>query len=210
MELIEIVSQVLAFEETPSHKDRTRDSRDTGANSTQINLTTKTLTTDRSAKHTSNTDFQINRAQASSDPFLDDLAAASSSQRDTIVVSDKLTTMEDLTSKIEELVSPFHDEQLEEDEEYMRTWTSPADLTNPELLQLLKLFPSFVSRRQLPRFPISDARLSDIEEGEDMAEEGRRIHFGTGSMWISSKDRVNGWGGGWWTRFLLWWRRLFC
>jgi len=102
----------------------------------------------------------------------------------------------------------------------MRVWTSP-DLADPEILQLLKLFPAFVSRRPLPRFPVPMAghathRHVDIEEGEGEGEEegmnldGRTIHFGTGSMWVSSKRRSDAWEGGWWTRFVMWWRGLFC
>jgi len=105
-----------------------------------------------------------------------------------------------------------------DEEQYMRVWTSP-DLADPEILQLLKLFPAFVSRRPLPRFPVPMAghaahRHVDIEEGEGEEEgmnlDGRTIHFGTGSMWVSSKRRSDSWEGGWWTRFVMWWRGLFC
>jgi hypothetical protein len=66
------------------------------------------------------------------------------------------------------------------------------------------LFPSFVSRRPLPRFPvIPHSRHVDIEEGEDEGLEGRQLHFGTGSMWASSKQRSDAWKGGWWTRFVI-------
>lgn len=99
----------------------------------------------------------------------------------------------------------------EADGEYMRTWTSP-DLPNPEFISLLKVFPILITRRPLPRFPVtSDSRRPpDIEEGEDDQVEGKEIRFGTGCMWVSSKQRSDGFEGGWWTRFVLWWRRLFC
>ncbi|KAF9010541.1 hypothetical protein BDQ17DRAFT_1397237 [Cyathus striatus] len=98
----------------------------------------------------------------------------------------------------------------EDNEEYLRVWTSP-DLADPEILNLLNLFPSFVSRRHLPRFPlITGSRNHDIEEGEEDGMESKIIHFGTGSMWTSSIQRGDGWEGSWWTRFVLWWRRLFC
>jgi hypothetical protein len=91
----------------------------------------------------------------------------------------------------------------------MRTWTSP-DLANPEILELLKLFPAFVSRRTLPRFPTPQpGRAADIEEGEDDNMEGKQIRFGTGSMWISVRQRSDGWEGNWWVRFVLWWKRVF-
>jgi hypothetical protein len=98
----------------------------------------------------------------------------------------------------------------DDDEQFLRIWTSP-DLSNPEILQLLELFPSFVSRRPLPRFPvIPQSRHVDIEEGDDEGLDGRQLHFGTGAMWVSSKQRSDAWEGGWWTRFVMWWRRLFC
>jgi len=96
-----------------------------------------------------------------------------------------------------------------EEEEYMRVWTSP-DIINPEIPRLLKLFPSFVSCRALPRFTVSTtSRPADIEEGE-YAYAGQRVQFGTGSMWVSSRQRSDGWEGSWWARFVLRWRRIFC
>jgi hypothetical protein len=78
----------------------------------------------------------------------------------------------------------------------------------------LKFFHLFITRRSLPRFPVTSdpRRHADIEEGEDDRErgEGKEIRFGTGTMWVSSKQRSDGYQGGWWTRFVLWWRRLFC
>lgn len=143
--------------------------------------------------------IQPKRARAPSDPFLDTptplLHTASPSSGNT-------------TERLLEEHLRGEPDFGDSDEEYMRIWTSP-DISNPELLELLKAFPAFVSRRPLPRFPVSAARQLDIEEGEDGGE-GKRIHFGTGSIWVSSKLRLNGWNGDWWTRFILWWRRLFC
>jgi len=99
------------------------------------------------------------------------------------------------------------------DTEHMRIWTIP-DLSNPEFISLLKVFPPFITRRSLPRFPVTSdpRRHADIEEGEDDRErgEGKEIRFGTGTMWVSSKQRNDDYQGGWWTRLVLWWRRLFC
>lgn len=96
------------------------------------------------------------------------------------------------------------------DKDYLRVWTAP-DLSNPEFASLLKVFPTFITRRPLPRFPPSDPhRQPDIEEGDNERGEGKEIQFGTGSMWVSSKQRSDGFEGGWWTRFVLWLRRLFC
>ncbi|KAH7888495.1 hypothetical protein F5I97DRAFT_705279 [Phlebopus sp. FC_14] len=96
------------------------------------------------------------------------------------------------------------------DDVHLRIWTS-ADLTNPEYLSLLTVFPSFITRRALPRFPVSRTpRAPDVEEAEEDRGEDKEIHFGTGMMWISLKQRSDGYKGSAWTRFILWWRRLFC
>ena len=110
----------------------------------------------------------------------------------------------------------------DDDDEYLRVWLSP-DLANPELLQLVKLFPSFITRLQLPRFQLSDSRQRqrqrDVERGGGGGAGGGggsggtkpgTICFGTGTMWVCSIQRGDGWQGGWWARFAMWWRRVFC
>lgn len=93
---------------------------------------------------------------------------------------------------------------------YMRTWIAP-DLPNVEYLALLKVFPSFVMRNPLPRFPVTKAvPARDVEEGGDTAEARNEIRVGTGTMWIGSQARRGGWQGSLWTRFKLWLRTLFC
>jgi len=95
------------------------------------------------------------------------------------------------------------------DDEHLRIWTTP-DLPNHEYLLLLTIFPSFITRGSPPRFPVpSHPRVTDIEEAEE-EREGKEIRYGTGSMWVSAKQRSNGYKGGWWTRLVLWWRRVFC
>lgn len=158
------------------------------------------------------------RTRAPSDPFLDTPAPSRSVATTLSHLSSATTAVgpseepstpttafgDDITTPLR--LENVDDEDVEED--YMRVWTSP-DLTDPEILQLLSLFPSFVSRRALPRFQVNTPRPADIEEGED-ADERLRVRFGTGSMWVSSKQRSDGWEGSWWTRFILWWKRLFC
>ena len=93
----------------------------------------------------------------------------------------------------------------------MRTWTSP-DLTNPEILQLLKVFPTFITRRATPRFPNNtpDSRAADLEAGRESLAAAGEIRIGTGQMWVSEQPRSDGWEGSWWTRFKKWWHQLFC
>ena len=93
---------------------------------------------------------------------------------------------------------------------YMRTWTAP-DLPNVEFLALLKVFPAFVVQNPLPRFPIPtppELQLRDPEQGETELRD--EIRVGTGSMWLGRSARSAGWHGGWWTRFKLWLKTIFC
>lgn len=160
---------------------------------------------------------QPKRVRAPSDPFLD--APQSRSMRSS-PSSAKTESLLATTTETEEPPSPspsYGDNPIsitqddivydDGDVQYLRVWTSP-DLANPEILQLVKLFPTFVSRRPFPRFPVHNLRHVDLEEAEEL--EGRQIQFGTGSMWVSSKQRTDSWEGGWWTRFVMWWKRIFC
>jgi hypothetical protein len=98
------------------------------------------------------------------------------------------------------------------DEEVMRIWTSP-DLSNPEIFQLLELFPTFITRRATPRFPDRTSNLRpppDLEVGQEPSAPVGKIRIGTGMMWVSALPRTEGWEGSWWTKFKNWWHRLFC
>ncbi len=98
----------------------------------------------------------------------------------------------------------------EADGGYLRTWTAP-DLPNPEFLSLLSLFPPFIVQTAAPRFPVAAASRRLADEEERQGEDGRKeIRVGTGSMWLGPKRRVDGYQGGWWTRFKLWLNRVFC
>ncbi|KAG6833541.1 hypothetical protein H0H87_005192 [Tephrocybe sp. NHM501043] len=217
-EAIDVLKGVLAFEEIPSSKTSSCNSAlfpDPEAMHSRSQ--SQPLPSDRKPVKISST-VQPKRARAPSDPFLDtptlshSVASASSSSSagtTATLLGGPMPDENEEPSNIEQGTSAKSDIFVEGEEDYMRIWTSP-DLSNPELMELLKLFPSFVSRRPLPRFARPNPRHPDIEEGEDEDGEGKRIHFGTGSMWVSSKPRSDGWNGGWWTRFVLWWRRLFC
>ena len=167
------------------------------------------------------------RSRAPSDPFLDTPALShsySSSPRSSAVpLSTSLSdTIEDPPSPItppQEIDDIFNSRPAttygtpEIDEEFMRTWVSP-DLPNTEILQLLKVFPSFITRRATPRFPSDSSPhshpLSDLEAGQQSPPETSEIQIGTGKMWLSTRMRTGGWEGNWWTKFKNWWHRLFC
>ena len=157
--------------------------------------------------------MQPTRARAPSDPFLDAPQTRSTVNKESLLAT--ATEVEEPPSPAasygDHPISITHDDIVydDADEHYLRVWTSP-DLANPEILQLVKLFPAFVSRRPFPRFPVPSSGHVDIEEGDDDGLEGRQIQFGTGSMCISSKQRTDAWEGGWWTRFIIWWKRIFC
>jgi len=187
------VLQVLAFEEITSPKSPQRKQQPPLA-AAHSRAHSQPLPSNQ--KH-AEVAVQPKRARAPSDPFLDAPNAPP------------------LTSNTEEEPPGFAatQEDLFDDDDgegpYLRIWTSP-DLANPEIHALLKLFPAFITRRALPRFNASNTAQLDIEEGEDDSPEGQQIRFGTGLMWISSKERTGAWEGGWWERFLMWWRRIFC
>lgn len=164
--------------------------------------------------------FTVKRTRAPSDPFLDSpalphsvgLSGLSGSSSTSILPSRSPTIIKEEPQSLSKqtglqigLAEVNNDDDL--DEMYLRMWTTP-DLANPEWHELIKLFPAFITRRQIPRFPASSTRQPDIEEGEDA--EGKQIHFGTGSMRISPKQRTSGWQGGWWIRFVIWCKRMFC
>ncbi|KDR75189.1 hypothetical protein GALMADRAFT_122854 [Galerina marginata CBS 339.88] len=220
LEAIDFLKGVLAFEETPSLKISGTSyghRKDSSLPAIHSRAQSQPLPSHQKVEVTPT--VQPKRSRAPSDPFLDaphsrSLGTSSHSPNTESLLAFTGTDGEESPSP----VAPYGDtpsHHLNEgtyddaDEQYLRVWTSP-DLANPEILQLLELFPSFVSRRPLPRFPLPQSRHVDIEEGEDEGLEGRQIHFGTGSMWVSSKQRSDAWEGGWWTRFIMWWRRIFC
>lgn len=98
------------------------------------------------------------------------------------------------------------------DEQNFRVWIAP-DLSNPEFLLLLSLFPSSISRREVPLFKPagSKGKVPDIESGLAADEEKIEVQCGTGKMWIGCTERsLVTMKGGLWDRFLSWWRGLLC
>lgn len=222
LEAIDVLKGVLAFEETPSIKIQSPTSghrRDASVSTVHSRSRSQPLPSHQKLLAGTSV-VQPKRARAPSDPFLDSptpalsrsVASASSHLSGNIASSgdgEEPSSPVDRDRSTTPLMGDSMFEDGDDEGEYMRIWTSP-DLSNPELIQLLKLFPAFVSRRPLPRFPTASSRHPDIEEGDDEGTEGKHIRFGTGSMCISSKQRSDGWEGSWWTRVILWWRRIFC
>jgi len=233
LEAIDVLKGVLAFEELPSlgAKCLNYDSRP-GSSSYPNGKSNPsyTLSTFRSPKPSPiSMVTHSKRARAPSDPFLDmpplshSLPSASSHSSSVALPlppcatdnSDdgaRSVTPNDPDGDEEHQLAPLRSElpTEETDDVYLRIWTTP-DLPNPEYVSLLNVFPSFVTRGSPPRFPVSrHPRANDIEEVEDERGEGKEIRYGTGTMWVSTKQRSDGYKGSWWTRFVQWWRRLFC
>ncbi|KZT26669.1 hypothetical protein NEOLEDRAFT_1161968 [Neolentinus lepideus HHB14362 ss-1] len=230
LEAIDVLKGVLAFEEAPSSK------RSSSYNSlaplyrphsrSKSQPLPSTPPTDNQRLHLPDTNH-VKRPRAPSDPFLDTPALsrslASSTSNSSCGTSGALLSAAADREPPSPASAPADNDHVpvapygdyafneEDEEEYLRTWTSP-DLPNPEYLCLLKVFPSFISRLALPRFPVASgkARPLDLEEGEDDQMPRKEIRCGTGIMWLSSKERAEGWKGSWWSKFILWLRKLFC
>jgi len=159
------------------------------------------------------------RPRAPSDPFLDtpplsrSLVTTSSASQlgDSPGTPDDVSVNTAPTDDVLLNLSPSRQGAFLEIEAQSRIWTTP-DMTNPEYASLLGLFPSFISAKTLQRFPAPprSKRKSDIEEGEEPAEEPFEIRYGTGMIRLGGSHRTGPWRGGWWTRFTLWCKTLFC
>jgi len=98
------------------------------------------------------------------------------------------------------------------DEQNLRVWVTP-DLSNPELLSLISLFPTSITRREVPLFkpPGVKGRKRDLEAGLGEDEEKVEINCGTGRMWIGTTERsLSTMKGSLWDRFISWWHSIFC
>ncbi|KAF8124966.1 hypothetical protein EV363DRAFT_1177302 [Boletus edulis] len=227
LEAIDVLKGVLAFEEVPSSGAKCSFGSHLPSSSLSIgnSISISTPSTSRAPKPSPiSMATHSKRARAPSDPFLDmpalshSLPSASSYSSGVTIPPPSIAENpedgpppQDPDVEEELQLAPLRsDVPSEEDDVYLRIWTTPS-LPNPEYLSLLTVFPSFITRGSPPRFPISShPRATDIEEGEEEGEEGKEIRYGTGSMWVSAKRRSDGYKGGLWTRFILWWRRVFC
>ncbi|KAJ7747285.1 hypothetical protein B0H16DRAFT_1555416 [Mycena metata] len=211
VEAIDVLKGVLAFEETPSNKRASN----TVSNFPDASATVHSRSKSQPLTSPAVSTTQPKRARAPSDPFLDTPAPSGSSlsSSPSSGTSALLATppAEDTLIPPSSTAAFYADDPqnaFDEDEEFLRIWTSP-DLPNPEFIDLLRVFPGFITRRALPRFPVVSAP-KDIEEGFDVGGEGKVLRFGTGTMWVSSIPRGDDWEGGWWARFCLWWKQVFC
>ncbi|KAJ7091193.1 hypothetical protein C8R44DRAFT_414820 [Mycena epipterygia] len=213
-EAIDVLKGVLAFEETPSSKRASNVVNSSYAPDLASTVHSRSKSQPIPSDSAPSKIVQPKRARAPSDPFLDtpalsgSLSSSPSSGTSALVTP---TTEEAPPSTNAAFYADDPQSSLafdDSDEEFLRIWTSP-DLTNPEFIDLLKVFPTFITRRALPRFPVTPAP-KDIEEGYDVGGEGKLLRFGTGTMWVSSIQRGDGWEGGWWTRICLWWKQVFC
>ncbi|OBZ67010.1 hypothetical protein A0H81_12809 [Grifola frondosa] len=217
LDAIDVLKGVLAFEEAPSN--RRSPSSNGPAQYSAFSPLSPIHSRSQSQPLPSATERSV--PIPPSDPFLDTPTLSSSySSANTASAStsgssiaDEPITPTTPSADIDDVFAPAQPTLNFSDESdgFLRTWTSP-DLPNPELLSLLSIFPAFVARNPLPRFPVepTSRRPADIEEGEEVLQEGMEIKVGTGTMWLGTKRRADGWQGGWWTRFKLWLARVFC
>ncbi|KAL5523693.1 hypothetical protein ACEPAG_7866 [Sanghuangporus baumii] len=172
------------------------------------------------------------RSRAPSDPFLDSNTAHSISPRNVGSFQESKSNSGNLSTGVpspptgaeidalllrtaggERRYAPSLASDTFDGQAQLRTWTLP-DLSNPELISLLSVFPSFLTRRTLPRFPVMAARsreyLSDLEEGvARVLDVQGDLRVGTGVLRIGDRQRSGAWRGNWWERFKIWLRSLF-
>ncbi|KAH9935529.1 uncharacterized protein B0H18DRAFT_1082280 [Fomitopsis serialis] len=234
LEAIDVLKGVLAFEETPSGRRSTSQSESvhysafaplstihSRSQSQPLPADISVALSQKAPPITSTTQTKRSRPRAPSDPFLDTptLSTSYSSANTIAHLSTSGTTLADEPNSPSSPVVEGDDYfppmstglELPESDGFMRTWAAP-DLSNPEYISLLSVFPPFITHKALPRFPVQPKarRSADLEEGDESQDEQKRIRVGTGTMWVGPKFRSPGWNGGWWTRFRLWLRGIFC
>lgn len=111
----------------------------------------------------------------------------------------------------------------------LRLWTFPSHITDPEIDDLLALFPSFltgstgVKNLRIPL--VRPPRKGDDLESQIPSESSswpivfgihvppeasdRFVRPGTGRLWVSEELRLEGWRGSFWQRVAKWFRQLF-
>lgn len=221
LEAINVLKGVLGFEDVLSPNSRSSSVSALGSTLPTHSrvqsqpLPSQPLLCDSGSSRPISTKTLAKRPRAPSDPFLDtpplsrSLATTSSASQ----IGDPPGTPDDVSVNHTptDPLGPSRRDVFPEIDAQSRIWVAP-DLSNPEYSVLLKLFPSFVSAKALPRFPAPSRskRKQDIEEGEEQTEEPFEIRFGTGMIRLSGPERTGQWRGGWWARFTSWCKTLFC
>jgi hypothetical protein len=153
------------------------------------------------------------RARAPSDPFVDDhtpvLSRSLASSQPRSPTTPTGENIPEIAGLLPTLNATADDASELDGEEYTRAWTVP-DLPDAEFNALLRLFPTFIGQRQLPRFPVHSGVKDDVEAGGVDDLDSRSVRFGTGRIWAGSRKRSAGYRGGVWARFVAWWRQMFC
>ncbi|OCH92330.1 hypothetical protein OBBRIDRAFT_727001 [Obba rivulosa] len=230
LEAIDVLKGALGFEEAPSYRPSSASNSPapspgfTPLSPIHSRSQSQPLPSDISAPARSqkvppiSSRTQTKRPRAPSDPFLDTptLSTSYSYFNTSVQLSTSGSSSADspgtpLTPRDGEMAPRRPAFDLSETEGYTRIWTTP-DLPNQEYMTLLSIFPSFISPTTLPRFTVKpeNSRPIDIEEGAEVPAGRQDIRVGTGTMWVGPRLRSAGWQGGWWTRFKLWLRRIFC
>ncbi|KAG8931146.1 hypothetical protein FRC03_010546 [Tulasnella sp. 419] len=98
----------------------------------------------------------------------------------------------------------------------LRIWTFPPYISNPEINSMLGLFPTFITKKPVPRFTALSTKgknkdmLKNLEEGGPTPRELRgELKKGTGTFWVGESCRDDGWRGGFWARFKEWFMTMF-
>jgi hypothetical protein len=115
-------------------------------------------------------------------------------------------------------------------EPQLRIWTVPSYLGNPEIAQILSVFPTNITSGSVPRFRGSSGAKNsktrqsgsirsrrgqvdldlEAQDEEEPVDEREYLRHGTGRLFISHLERDEGWRGSMWERLRSWWRRVFC
>lgn len=154
LEAIDVLKGVLGFEEMTCGRN-SRESARSGPKHYQP----------ASSGQTESEAQQTKRMRAPSDPFLDSPRSGASSGGSGLTRTSgrAAVALVDTLARPEDPIFTETETGFDESEEYLRIWTFP-DLSNGELVELLKIFPAFVSRRSLPRFHV-DSVLVQREIG---------------------------------------------
>lgn len=222
------IAQVLGFEESVSIRTASQQSLSDDAALSQLHSRShseplsKSLAVPTRPQKLATPPPPSRRSRAPSDPFLDTNSLShspSKSKHSTLRSSARNIHVDGgegyFQPGVMSTTEEFQERRFDDQEEYghLRVWTSP-DLSNPEFMSLLSVFPAYVSRRTLPRFLATAAKHTtpDLEEGEfDDTEEMRcEVRVGSGVMWIGTRERSDRWRGNLWERLKAWWRQVLC